>query len=327
MVFDKDFFKQHQSKLLFLLNNRFTKRWFRYVLRIRKEDLPLKTKILELGNNFFTHSAKRKGDKVELKTSFRSNEKYARRLWFAFEPLWWVLHAWDMVTKPWPALNLSFDTLPTKYSTPGSTVSGYCQRTGQDATYSTLRAGAGTVSGENGIITYNNSSATSNQFERISRSIFLFDTSALTSSATVTAAVVGLWGKGQFTGLGAFEIDVVASTPASDTVLANADFSQLGDTPFSSIASGSLSVNDTAYNLFTLDANGRANVSKTANSKFGIRNNWDTDNNFAGTWANGNLSGTSFQDSSYTGTTRDPKIDITYTLPAVATAGFLFNMI
>jgi len=478
------------------------------VLRIRKEDLPINTKILVLGNNYFTHSAKLKGDQVELQTSFRSNEKYARRLWFAFEPLWWVMHFLDwaildrelfpslnmiirnkivsmsfptfstgkvvipmalgaevkpvghirkvfsslvgkvysprfsaflaicgkslssaysvvksavanivalpfkilfpkgktivssLVSKLWAylpsvprwlsrgifvafhslrhsslnfvalakelaspfvialaraksfirfawlrgvflftcfadelyhrllvvlsiPLSFQFESLPTKYSTPGATVSGFAYRiiAYPGETLTNIRAGAGTGN------TYDSGGAdcqclieattTTNQFDFLGRPIVTFDASALGSSATLTAGNLGMYGNtAVFSGLGAFEVDIVSSTPASDTALANGDYANLGSTPFASIASTSL-VNG-GYNSFSLNASGLANISKTGISKFGMRLNWDTDDSFGGTWSSGQISGQYYMDGGYSGTTRDPKIDITYTLPATS---------
>lgn len=320
MVFDKAWFKDYQRVLLWLLNTPqlgigFL---FRWILRIRKCDLPYSTRILEIGTNWFTHSAKLKGDQVELQTSFRSNEKYARRLWFAFEPLWWVLHAWDMVTKPLPILNLGFDTLPTKYSTPGSAVSGYAARHSVDQTLAAIRAGAGTLNsydtGSNGLICQVTASSTLNQFANVIRAILLFDCSALPDTAVVNTATIGIYVDSKGIGLGAFEMDIVSSAPASNTALANSDYANLDSTPFSSIASASLTAS--AYNSFSLNAGGKANISSTGISKFGARVNWDTDNSFGGLWVATQFSYAYCTDGGYASTTRDPKIDITYTVPA-----------
>jgi hypothetical protein len=108
-------------------------------------------------------------------------------------------------------------------------------------------------------------------------------------------------------------MDIVSSTPVSDTVLANGDYGNTGTTPFSSVAYASLATAN--YTDFSLNAGGISNVSKTGISKFGLRINWDTDNSFGGVWASSTLSGGTWSDGGYTGTTRDPKIDITYTLP------------
>jgi hypothetical protein len=148
----------------------------------------------------------------------------------------------------------------------------------------------------------------------LKRAIFLFDTSAL-SGGTPTAATIGLYcNSGVETGLGSFEVDIVSSNPNANTTLQNDDYADLGTTVFSSKASGIISA--TTMISFSLNADGLTNISKTGISKFGARINWDTDNSFGGTWASSVNSAVYFNDGGYTGTTRDPKIDITYTLPA-----------
>lgn len=76
------------------------------------------------------------------------------------------------------------------------------------------------------------------------------------------------------------------------------------------------------YNNFTLDANGIANVSLTGISKFWTRLNWDTDNSFGGTWSSNKSSYYNSYLADQTGTSNDPKLTITYTLP-IANNNFL----
>jgi hypothetical protein len=295
-------------------------------MRIRKCDLPLKTKILEITPNSFTHSAKLKGDQVELQTSFRSNEKYARRLWFAFEPLWWVLHFldWLVLDRFIPSFSFGFLTLSTKYSTPGSTISGIVYNQ-TELSFADKIASAGTANIDNpeleGMQVGIDTTTTADMFNLLCRAYFLFDTSALGATATVTGATIGLWGDLVRSQLGGSpELDIVSSTPASDTALENTDFVNIGSTPFSSVAWADTA--PTAYISFNLNASGIANVSLTGKSKFGARLNWDTDGSFGGTWASAKETMTYLTGGGYTGTSRDPKIDITYTLPA--TGNFLF---
>jgi hypothetical protein len=132
----------------------------------------------------------------------------------------------------------------------------------------------------------------------------------------VTAASIGLYFTSSLTNLGEADFDIVSSTPASDTVLADSDFLNVGGTPFSSIARASLTTS--AYNTFSLDASGLSNISKTGISKFGSRLSWDTDNSFGGIWGSGLVLRMRASDGGVAGTTQDPKIDITYTLPSTS---------
>jgi len=206
-----------------------------------------------------------------------------------------------------------------------TTVDGNIQRSGVDEAFGTIRGGAGTTANTTlaSPMTKVTSSATSNQYTEIRRCIFTFDTSALTSSATISAAVLSLKGVDAYTTFSTSpEIDIVASTPAANNTLATGDYAQLGATPFSSITLAGYSTS--AYNDFTLDAGGIANISKTSISKFGCRVNWDTDNS-APTWGNSQEGAFQFASADTAGTTSDPKLVITYTI-ASASVHYLLTL-
>lgn len=327
MVFSKTWFETHQRKLLFLLNNSLTKRWFRWCLRIDCKD-----KIVNITPNSYTIFLRKMGKKVELKTDFRTHDKYAKRMYYAFKPVWWTIHFIDwVVLDRFELPSFWFDTL-TVYpaaSSGGTTVDGNVERTGTNETFATIIAWAWTgadVSGTDDDVAFVRAHTTSNRFQRVARGIYTFDTSPLTASAVISATVFGSYGWDLVVQLGAFEVDVVGSTPASNNTLVNADYGQLGSTVFSSIASGSLNAVNGGwgggYNNFTLDANGIANVSLTGISKFWTRLNWDTDNSFGGTWSSNKSSYYNSYLADQTGTSNDPKLTITYTLP-IANNNFL----
>lgn len=187
-------------------------------------------------------------------------------------------------------------------------------------TFGTIRGGAGTGVGstDEGKIQLS-ATTTLNQYGALIRFIATFDTSPLTSSATISATVCSLAGEGtkQTIGLGATPIHIATATPASNNSLVNADYGQTGSTSFANIASLSW-VQGSSYNDFTLDANGIANVSKTGISRFSWRLGWDIDNSFGGVWVS-NLDTTfGFWTADASGTSTDPKLVITYTLPATA---------
>jgi len=110
-----------------------------------------------------------------------------------------------------------------------------------------------------------------NKWQRLDRTIFLFDTSSLPESCTVTNAVLSLYGMSKYKD-GDFAVvpEVVSSNPTSNTELAAGDFDSLGSTPFSdTIAYTAFDTTD--YNDYTLNASGIAAISKTGISKFGMR--------------------------------------------------------
>jgi len=114
---------------------------------------------------------------------------------------------------------------------------------------------------------------------RIIRGVFLFDTSSIGGSSTVDSAVLSLYNAtaGDNGPADAYDIDIVASTPASNNTLVVGDYDQFGTTVFASIALSTIIGSD-AYNDFTLDSNGEANITKDGISKFGARISGDVDN-------------------------------------------------
>ena len=116
------------------------------------------------------------------------------------------------------------------------------------------------------------SSVTFSLYLEITRGFALFDTSIL-GADTISDAVMRLFVTAK-TDAFTEGIDIVSSTPASDTNLVTADFDQLGSTSFANIAIASITTS--AYNDFTLDAGGISNIDGAGISKFGQRITADT---------------------------------------------------
>lgn len=150
-LFNKQWFKDHQTILLWLCNVPVVKIWFRWILRIHK-DCP-KKRIIELaphyytvpaGLTYFNRSALLKttmenpnvnkysrkmaraiykrilAGKIEdtrhllpaVTTDFRTHWKFSKRLYYAFYPLWMMFHIWDFIADPFfPKLSFGFATL------------------------------------------------------------------------------------------------------------------------------------------------------------------------------------------------------------------------
>lgn len=145
------------------------------------------------------------------------------------------------------------------------------------------------------------------------RSIMLFDTSALTSGATISAATLSLYGTAKLDDLSATPTtNIYSSAPASDTTLADGDFNSLGSTAFATAITYA-SWSTVAYNDFTLNASGLAGISKTGITKMGTRNPEYDVADSSPTWADSVTSYTEHSSSDHTGTTQDPKMVITYT--------------
>ena len=337
MIFDKNWFKKHQSKLLWLLNKPVVKYWFRYCLRIRKYDCSQKiTEItpnsISWGDRYF----KKNGEwYLERTTDFRTHNKYSKRLLHAFYPIWWVFHQWDMMVNFFklPKLNLGFDTL-TVYPDAGdpgaTTVDGDVWNWGYDAIWSTHRSATGNSLGDGTTFTkirtvLGGSSGTN--YWGIGRIITLFNTSSLGTQSIINSAILSLFGSSKSNPLGLATpqaLAVVASNPASNTTLVGSDYATLGSVRFAT----DISYNNwstVGYNDFTLNANGLAAINKTGISKFGFRSDYDLDN-VAPTPNSANTNDTVAYSADQAGTTQDPKLVVTYTI-STTKAAFLLNFI
>ena len=137
------------------------------------------------------------------------------------------------------------------------------------------------------------------------RSFFLFDTSALPDTDTISSASFSVYGTAK-SDVGSKNPTIIlyATTPSSNTAPVSADYLQFGSTDLSdSIAYAAFST--TAYNDLTLNATGIAAISKTGVSKFGLD------------WANpANTTNDASSVSGYyadqTGTANDPKLVVVH---------------
>lgn len=320
-------FQRHQRGLLWLLNTSLIGRWFRWVLRIHGSRSAVGRQRI---TGILPHAIQW-ADGERYVAEFRTHQKFAKRLYYAFAPLWWAMHAWDWaVADRWtPRLSFGFDTL-TVYPDPDAETTSVDGRVWQTSsppgggTWASVRDGAGTDADDaatQGSVMIH-AGTTSNLWQQIDRRIDLFDTSALTAGATISAGVLSLsgnWNSEHTLGASPVpDIDIYTSAPASNTAIVGADFDSLGTTSQTGapIAFGSWANSEFGtYNAFTFDATGRGNISKTSISKFGARNgNYDVANT-APTWSSNNRIRFDIFSADNTGTAADPKLVVTYTLP------------
>jgi hypothetical protein len=205
-------------------------------------------------------------------------------------------------------------------STGATTVDGTVAYSNGIQTFTNVRTQAGTVhdatSAGTNFMVYLQASTTVDNYTELFRFIATFDTSPLTSLATISSAVISLFGKAQQNTIGSPALHVAGSTPAVNNDLANADYGQCQTTTFGNIAYASW--NTAAYNDITLNASGLSNISKTGISKFSWQLSWDILNSFTGTWVSNGESGFGFFTADSAGTTNDPMLVITYTLPSTS---------
>lgn len=347
MIFDKHWFKQNQKKLLFLANAPLVKVWFRWILRIRKCDLSLSEKITQILPNNFSYGDRKisifsqefyklynRKTRIDLiskclkarqffviqkTTHFTTHDKFGKRLYFAFRPFWLLLHAWDMVVN-WlrlPQLNFGFDTA-TFYPAAGanSPVDGAVERSGVSESFSTIRAGAGTAAYPTNENVYINPEKTSGNFNKMTRGIFFFDTSSLDDAASISAATFSLYAITEYAQIGSIAMCLVSASIASDANISSTDYpiTNFGSTEYMTRHSITTGSSPAAYRNWNLNSSGLSFISKTGLTRFGFLSSWDLDNSDGSAGSSGS-SGMNVQTADYTGTDRDPKLVITYTVP------------
>ena len=92
-VFDQFWFKKHQKILVWLVNN-----WLgRLIFRYRKMGHYPTNKIVKITPNSLVEFLGVKKGKIELKQHFFTRNEYARKLYFVLLPVWWAMHAWDIL--------------------------------------------------------------------------------------------------------------------------------------------------------------------------------------------------------------------------------------
>lgn len=262
-----------------------------------------------LRNSFCIHTGEN-----EYQETFYGKNVFAKSVHCELMWLWEIIHKWDMNFANYisPKLNFGFDTL-TKYPDPDpetNTVDGYVGYRPSETSWAVIRAGAGDICddshGAGTAISFTVGSA-QYLYEALYRAILLFDTSALTNLAIITATTLSTYS------LGSLPFGLVLSTPASNTGLINSDFASLGSTLQSdSYVSGG----DGSYGeaLITLNSTGRGNISKTSITKLGFRCQADIDNSAPSD--NPGTTVSTYIRYSENGGATIPKLTITYSLPS-----------
>lgn len=320
VVFSAAWFARWQWLLLLALDAPLLGRWLRWVLCITTHDIGYRRRIVAL----FPHAYVVANPDGSYTADFRTHDKYAKRIYRAFRPLWHACHAWDLlVANRWqPAWNLGFDTLTTyPDANPETTsVDGFVKRSGVSEAWGAIRAGAGVASDDSssldGTMVRFVATAVLDQWDTLARAIALFDTSPLGATAVISAATLSMWLTNKTDTLGdAPDLDIYTSTPASNTALVAADYAQLGAVSQTGAAMTYAAMTINAYNDFVFNATGLGNISLTGVSKFGLRNaNYDVAN-VAPTWLATNLSAINCDYADAAGLANDPKLVVTFTLP------------
>lgn len=210
----------------------------------------------------------------------------------------------------------------------GATVDGFVEHIiAGGLSWSSLRTAVGTAANDSlggemieflGIACDENE----NKYNRLRRSIFLFNVSALPGGAYINSATFSLYGRN--TGASSFEpkVNVYSSAPASNTELVPGDFDSLGSVPFCNTPISADDWTTLEYNDFILNVAGLAALATAIAGagilKLGVRDSVYDVGGATPPWSypGGRYFHTQYAD--YAAGSK-PKLTITYNLPVVTT--------
>lgn len=302
--FDQELFEKYQTQLLYFVNNPIGK----FYLGIKDP-----REVVKLTNNsFHVYKGKR-----QIEATFYGRPVYAEKLKWLAQNLKFSLNLPFVLN----GVPIVFATTTT-FNPNASAIDGIVARVvvAPGEVFSTLRNGAGTetpvYSGITPALYCGTSGGGFTAFNYIQRCIVLFDTSALGSGADISATTFELYVTSKQDDWVNGSISIVTSTPASNTTLETADYSQTGTVKQATDLTIA-SITTSAYNAWTFNATGISNISLTNISKFGVRYTFELEDSSPG-WISGNLA--RFIAHSQQGANK-PKLNITYT--SAAGASFL----
>jgi hypothetical protein len=317
-VFDKGWFNRNQPRLLSWINGSWLKRKLaRYALRIDiKEDLA------EISSSYYTIDL----PNGEKQSTFRTHDKYSKRVYYSLLPIWWMLHFidWVFMDRFAPQYSFGFATL-TAYPEAGSgggnttcdgwlnvDVSGFPQS--WSVCRDSINATGVSKTDSFSFIALVSSANAGNVYIGIARGSFTFDTSSLPDSTTISAVDFKpyIQAKNNTFAAGDSSLDIVSTSPATDNDIAAVDYYYFGTTSYSNLAYAS--INTGARNTFSFNATGISAVSKTGVTKIGTRLGCDRSNTEP-TWGSSKTMDYSSYFADNTGTTEDPELVVTYSDP------------
>ena len=261
------------------------------------------------------------GDRLVVKARFFTGQHFSKKLGPALEAIDIARESFDFKIDLLHFLGLKYNyALPqvhlTVFNPDATHVDGEVFDSGAGRSWADLRAAAGSGAGPTGstMRVFLDATATTDNWNEMSRMYTLFDTSSLTSSAVISATAYSLYCTVKdAANPWSASFSVVAATPAADTTLANGDYAiaKFGSTKFATDLTYA-SLTASAFNNWTLNASGLAAISKTGTTKFGCMLSFDVTNS-APTWSSGATFVNTF--ATYDSGANIPKLDVTYTLP------------
>ena len=198
-----------------------------------------------------------------------------------------------------------------------ASVDGYVDRVAASEAWATIRGGAGTAFNDSGSTAYVGIyfSVTANKYLVIRRAPLLFYTASLPDGATITSATIALYGIAEVdTAAKDPYINVYTCNPISAIALENADYNiARWITTACSTLKAEADWNLTSWNTFTLNAAGKAAISKTAVSKFGMMEAHYDAPNTDPAWGGGGTLDSVYAWTSADGGANKPVLTVNYT--------------
>lgn len=203
-----------------------------------------------------------------------------------------------------------------------SSVDGYASRVNATDNWATKIASDGTNADDTvatSWVTRMQSAGVDGLWNGYFRGLFLFDTSGLNDTATITAATLSIRGQSKSDNLSVTpDINIYSSNPASNTAVAAGDYDSLGSTAFSTAITYANWLTSATFNDFALNASGLAAIPVDGVAKFGARNaNYDVSGT-PPTWSSSKVSEIKCYNSEQ-GAGYKPKLVVTYTVPTAPT--------
>ncbi len=198
-----------------------------------------------------------------------------------------------------------------------TSVDGMAGRTSTDQTFADIRAGNGNTNSSNAnpkTLARLTSSGTTDQYQRMIRGFFFFDTSSIDDGDTIDAGIFSFDATAKQDAF-SLSISLVAGTLASNTDIVNGDYQgTVGNTTkfATDVTIASITTAGATYTDMTMNATGRSNVSKTSITKLGTKQSADADNSEP-TWADTVDSDVIARMADFAGTSSDPKLVVTHT--------------
>ena len=201
---------------------------------------------------------------------------------------------------------------------------GYAAET-TDARYSVIRADSGDDSGNASTTTVSApyliaTNTISDNMSKMSRGILTFDTSSIPDTATITAVTLHVYVSNRGVQLGTPNYGITGGAVAANNTIASGDydgFTQVRYADDLSITAAS------RYWNWSLNAAGIANTSKTSYTTLFMRDSWDIDNSFGGTWIADNQSSITWRPVGYATENQRPYITVDYIYP-LASGNYTF---